>query len=160
MCDKPVRRAQLEKCTTMVPSYQSRPVVPVVPRHRVWLFPEHGCETTSVPSSPNCVSTQATDHAHGIAPYRFQKNLDAAKTMLKAIVAGLCSAPNSSRKRRFSLRYEFTSALLRFVDDVEFVFDEDHRTIHFRSASRTGYSDLGVNRRRMEDIRALSEGKL
>ncbi len=138
-----------------------RPVVPVVPRHRVWLFPEHEAvkPLPPCPSSPNCVSTQATDHAHGIAPYRFQKNLDAAKTMLKAIVAGL---PRTKlvEETEVSLRYEFTSALLRFVDDVEFVFDEDHRTIHFRSASRTGYSDLGVNRRRMEDIRALSEGKL
>ena len=79
--------------------------------------------------------------------------------MLKAIVAGL-PRTNLVEETEVSLRYEFTSALLRFVDDVEFVFDEDHRTIHFRSASRTGYSDLGVNRRRMEDIRALSEGKL
>ena len=58
------------------------------------------------------------------------------------------------------LRYEFTSLLLRFVDDVEFLFDDSTKTVHFRSASRTGYSDLGVNRRRMERIRSLVEGKL
>jgi uncharacterized protein (DUF1499 family) len=58
------------------------------------------------------------------------------------------------------LHYEFTSLLLRFVDDVEFLFDDDTKTVHFRSASRTGYSDLGVNRRRMERIRSLVEGKL
>ncbi len=58
------------------------------------------------------------------------------------------------------LHYEFTSLLLRFVDDVEFVFDEETKTIHFRSASRTGYGDLGVNRRRMEKMRSLVEGKL
>ena len=58
------------------------------------------------------------------------------------------------------LHYEFTSLLLRFVDDVEFVFDDATRTIHFRSASRTGYSDLGVNRRRMEEIRVVVEGRL
>jgi uncharacterized protein (DUF1499 family) len=58
------------------------------------------------------------------------------------------------------LLYEFTSLLLRFVDDVEFLFDDDTKTIHFRSASRTGYGDLGVNRRRMEEIRVLTEGKL
>jgi uncharacterized protein (DUF1499 family) len=50
--------------------------------------------------------------------------------------------------------------LLRFVDDVEFLFDDEAKTIHFRSASRTGRSDFGVNRRRMEDIRKLIEGKL
>jgi uncharacterized protein (DUF1499 family) len=45
--------------------------------------------------------------------------------------------------------------MLRFVDDVEFVFDDESKTIHFRSASRTGYGDLGVNRRRMEQVRGL-----
>lgn len=58
------------------------------------------------------------------------------------------------------LHYEFTTLLLRFVDDVEFLFDETTKTIHFRSASRTGYSDLGVNRKRMEQVRTLVSGKL
>ena len=53
------------------------------------------------------------------------------------------------------LHYEFTSLLLRFVDDVEFVLDDETKTIHFRSASRTGYGDFGVNRQRMEEIRRL-----
>lgn len=47
-----------------------------------------------------------------------------------------------------------TSALLRFVDDVELEIDEQAGVIHFRSGSRVGWSDLGVNRRRMEEIRA------
>lgn len=58
------------------------------------------------------------------------------------------------------LHYEFTSRLLRFVDDVEFVFDDESKTIHFRSASRIGYGDHGVNRDRMEQIRSLVDGKL
>lgn len=48
---------------------------------------------------------------------------------------------------------EFISALFRFVDDVEFYFDDANKTIHLRSASRVGYYDLGVNRRRIENIR-------
>jgi uncharacterized protein (DUF1499 family) len=47
----------------------------------------------------------------------------------------------------------FTSFLFRFVDDVEFSFDDEKKIINVRSASRTGYSDLGVNRRRVEEIR-------
>ena len=47
---------------------------------------------------------------------------------------------------------EFRSAFFRFVDDVTFIFDDDARLIHFRSASRTGYYDFGVNRKRMEKI--------
>ena len=50
------------------------------------------------------------------------------------------------------LHAEFRSSVFRFVDDVEFLVDPKERAIHFRSASRVGYSDLGVNRRRMEQI--------
>jgi uncharacterized protein (DUF1499 family) len=46
------------------------------------------------------------------------------------------------------------------VDDVEFVFEDETKTIHFRSASKTGYSDFGVNRNRMEEIRRLLNGKI
>jgi uncharacterized protein (DUF1499 family) len=51
------------------------------------------------------------------------------------------------------LHAEFTSAVFRFVDDVEFSIDDRNNVIHVRSASRLGFSDLGVNRRRVEDIR-------
>lgn len=50
---------------------------------------------------------------------------------------------------------EFRSRLFRFVDDVEFLFDLERKVIHVRSASRVGYSDLGVNRKRVERIRTL-----
>ena len=46
----------------------------------------------------------------------------------------------------------FTTRMLRFRDDVEFLFDPEARVIHFRSASRVGYRDFGTNRRRMEHI--------
>jgi uncharacterized protein (DUF1499 family) len=49
---------------------------------------------------------------------------------------------------------EFTSALMGFVDDVEFLLDDSANVIHVRSASRLGQSDLGVNRKRIETIRA------
>lgn len=50
------------------------------------------------------------------------------------------------------LHVEFRSALFQFVDDVEFILDDSARVIHFRSASRTGWYDFGVNRRRMTQI--------
>jgi uncharacterized protein (DUF1499 family) len=49
---------------------------------------------------------------------------------------------------------EFTSKLMGFVDDVEFLLDDSAKVIHVRSASRLGKSDLGVNRQRIETIRA------
>ncbi|MEP7150202.1 MAG: DUF1499 domain-containing protein [Nitrospira sp.] len=111
------------------------------------------------PSSPNCVSTQAQDQEHGIAPFRYQKNLAEAKAALKVIVLSLPRTTLVEEEEAY-LHVEVTSLLLRFVDDVEFVFDDNSKTVQFRSASRTGYSDLGVNRRRMEEIRALAQGKL
>lgn len=111
------------------------------------------------PSSPNCVSTQAQDESHAIAPLRYEKTRAEAKEALKAIIRTLPRTKLVEEDDTY-LHYEFTSLLLRFVDDVEFLFDDEAKTIHFRSASRTGYGDLGVNRRRMEEIRTLIEGKL
>lgn len=111
------------------------------------------------PSSPNCVSTLATDEGHAIAPFRYTKPRAEAKEVLKAVVNSLSRTTLVEEDESY-LRYEFTSLLLRFVDDVEFLFDDDTKTIHFRSASRMGYSDLGVNRRRMEEIRVLLGRKL
>ena len=111
------------------------------------------------PSSPNCVSTQATDVSHAIAPFLYKKSRAEAKEALKAALATLPRTKLVDEDESY-LRYEFTSLLLRFVDDVEFLFDEATKTVHFRSASRTGYSDLGVNRTRMEQVRALVAGKL
>jgi uncharacterized protein (DUF1499 family) len=48
----------------------------------------------------------------------------------------------------------FTSIFFRFVDDVEFCIDDELRIIHVRSSSRAGHFDFGVNRRRIERIRA------
>ncbi len=50
---------------------------------------------------------------------------------------------------------EFTSAVMRFVDDVEFALDESTRSINVRSASRLGKYDHGVNRKRVEEIRSM-----
>lgn len=52
------------------------------------------------------------------------------------------------------LHVEFSSLIFRFVDDVEFALDDTTGTVHFRSAARLGYSDFGVNRKRMEEIRS------
>jgi len=113
------------------------------------------------PSSPNCVSTQApaTDERHVIAPYRYRKSRAEAKEALKAAIVSLPRTKLVEEDESY-LHYEFTSRLLRFVDDVEFLFDDESKTIHFRSASRIGYGDHGVNRDRMEQIRSLVEGKI
>jgi len=47
----------------------------------------------------------------------------------------------------------FRSRVFRFADDVELFFGLAPGVVHFRSASRLGYSDFGANRRRMEALR-------
>jgi len=106
------------------------------------------------PASPNCVSTQAQDEGHSIAPFHYRKSRAEAKEALKEVIRSLPRTKLVQEDESF-LHYEFTSLLLRFVDDVEFLFDDEAKAIHFRSASRTGYGDLGVNRARMEQVRAL-----
>jgi uncharacterized protein (DUF1499 family) len=104
------------------------------------------------PSKPNCVSTLATDRQHAIAPIRYATSAHDARERLLRI---LRSMPRTSivASDDHTIRAEFRTALFRFVDDGVFVIDDATKTIHFRSASRVGHSDLGVNRRRMESIR-------
>lgn len=107
------------------------------------------------PPSPNCVCTQASSADHRISPIPMgELSADEAMTRLKRILSGLPRVRIITADERY-LHAEFTSLLFRFVDDVEFLIDEDRREVHFRSASRVGYSDLGANRARMEQLRRL-----
>ena len=98
------------------------------------------------PSSPNCVSSFATEPDRAIRP------LNSDLKTIERIVKTLDGAEIVEASPGY-LRVEFTSAIFRFVDDVEFYFKSN--TIQLRSASRLGYSDLGVNRERIESIRLL-----
>ena len=109
------------------------------------------------PASPNCVSTQADDAEHRMQPVSFAGSADEAMQRIKAVVATMPRTKIVTAGDNY-LHVEFRSALFRFVDDVEFLIDPDEQLVHFRSASRVGYSDIGANRRRMEQIRkAVSE---
>ena len=71
---------------------------------------------------------------------------------LTAAIAGVPSMRIIEEKDGY-IDAEAKSLIFRFVDDVEFYVDRDAKVIHFRSASRVGHSDLGVNRKRMEQLR-------
>ena len=105
------------------------------------------------PDSPNCVSTQASDEKHAIDPISFSGTKGKAKNRLLEIIHSLPRTRVVTDTQDY-LHVEFTSRVLRFVDDTEFYFGVTGGTIHFRSASRLGYSDLGANRKRMKTIRA------
>lgn len=101
---------------------------------------------TPCPDSPNCVSSYATDESHGIAP------LAATIPQIESVLLDM-ERTNIVASRGNYLYAEFTSRLLGFVDDVEFLYDPGTAVTHVRSASRLGYSDLGANRSRIEAIR-------
>jgi len=117
---------------------------------------DHG-RLNACPASPNCVCSQAPDSAHQIAPLTFTGSAEAAFRRIKAVVADQPRARIVGESAGY-LRAEFRSRIFRFIDDVEFVVDEPNHLIHVRSASRVGYSDLGVNRRRVETLRAAFAG--
>jgi uncharacterized protein (DUF1499 family) len=103
------------------------------------------------PSSPNCVSSQSDDEKHKIDPIRFTSTPAEAMEKLKKVVQGM-ERTKVVRETQDYLHVEFRT-LLGFVDDVEFYLDGSQKVIHLRSASRVGYWDLGVNRKRIESIR-------
>lgn len=104
------------------------------------------------PDSPNCVSSQSLDTKHYIEPFSYSGTLAESKSKLRALFK------DQPRTRIVAdtdtyLHIEISSLVFRFIDDVEFLIDDEQKLIHLRSASRTGYWDLGVNRKRMEALR-------
>ncbi len=105
------------------------------------------------PSSPNCVSSQATDADHFIAPFKIIGNVEEAWAVLKKALISQ-SRTVITNETGGTLHAQATSLVFRFVDDIDVILDAKARLIHIRSASRTGYGDFGVNRKRVEMLRA------
>jgi len=104
------------------------------------------------PASPNCVSSLASDPDHAIKPFTFDTPPEQAWERLKAVL-GTGKRVTLVTEENGYLHAEFRSLIFRFVDDVEFVLSPETWLIHVRSASRTGHSDFGVNRKRIERLR-------
>lgn len=106
------------------------------------------------PSSPNCVSSQATDDLHRMPPIPFTGTSESAVQRITAVLQQMprvtCLTVNGTY-----VHAEARSAIFRFVDDMEFLVDSERNQIEFLSRSRVGHSDLGVNRSRMERFREL-----
>ena len=103
------------------------------------------------PARPNCVSSQleVTDD-HYITPFSLIDGSDWEN--LVSTLGAMDNIEIVTRQDNY-LHAEATSKLFGFVDDLEFVRAAPQRLIHVRSASRIGYSDLGVNRDRIEQLR-------
>jgi uncharacterized protein (DUF1499 family) len=117
-----------------------------------------GNRLPACPDSPNCVCSQDTALQAAIAPLPLTGPTGPALERLRQLVLAQPRTVLADQRPDY-LRFEFRSRIFRFVDDVEFLADPASGVIHVRSASRTGHSDLGVNRRRIELLRTLWTGQ-
>jgi uncharacterized protein (DUF1499 family) len=100
------------------------------------------------PGSPNCVCSQSDLPQSAIDPFPLVPIAELAKIIREMERTTIVEESENY------LYAEFKSKLMGYVDDVEFYRDPSQNAVHVRSASRLGQSDLGVNRQRIESIRA------
>lgn len=106
--------------------------------------------------TPNNVHSQVdrnADAEHYIEPLRYSGDAGKAWERLRGVVSGMQRARVVKSEPDY-LYVEFSTRLMGYVDDTEFHLDRQAGVIHVRSASRLGRSDFGVNRERIESIRA------
>jgi len=111
------------------------------------------------PDKPNCVSSMTNNKSHFIEPFSYKGEFNKAKNAIAEAVKSQDRAEIISDNENY-IHAEFKSKLFRFTDDVEFLIDDKNKTVHIRSASRVGYSDMGVNRKRMESLRIVFNEKM
>lgn len=109
------------------------------------------------PGTPNCVSTQSSSND----AYEKRQPLpnpsvaaSSGKKGIERIAAIVSNMPRTTiiEQTDSYLYVEFRTKALRFIDDVEFYADEETGLLHYRSASRLGREDFGVNGKRMDEI--------
>ncbi len=103
------------------------------------------------PESPNCINTHfETDKDHYMEPLKYQIAKEEAQQRILRILKNTPRTEIITSNDNY-IHAEFTSSIFKFVDDVEFNFSEES-LIHYKSASRVGHSDLGANRKRMNEL--------
>uniref|UniRef100_A0A8J7A7S9 DUF1499 domain-containing protein n=2 Tax=Desmonostoc muscorum TaxID=1179 RepID=A0A8J7A7S9_DESMC len=107
---------------------------------------------SSCPASNNCVVSQNADAKHAIDPIAYHVDRDAAKKTLLKVLTVVPRTEVIEQTDNY-IHALSKSRIFQFTDDVEFYFPPNESVIHVRSASRVGESDLGVNHRRVEQIR-------
>jgi len=104
------------------------------------------------PGSPNCVSSEAADPKHRVEPFRLKGDPAETWAAVLRIVTAMSGTVIISADDHY-IRAECQSRIFRFVDDLELVLTHETGSVSVRSASRSGYYDFGVNRKRVEFLR-------
>jgi uncharacterized protein (DUF1499 family) len=119
------------------------------------LGPKDG-KLTPCPRTPNCVCSQDPEEPRRIEPIKFQAAPEEALAAVKKALKEMPRITIVTEKPGY-LYVESRTPLFRFVDDMEFLVDEKAKVIQVRAAARSGYSDMGANRRRIDEIRQKVE---
>lgn len=105
------------------------------------------------PDSPNCVcSMHSDDKKHFIEPILPKENISEVRLAIEKFLksdGNISIAQSTQEYIHAAFKVPFTS----FIDDVEFYFPSNENIVHVRSASRKGYSDLGVNKARVNRLK-------
>jgi uncharacterized protein (DUF1499 family) len=103
-------------------------------------------------NKPNCVSSQDSRKEFFIEPIPI---IGEPNIFFEKLLKTVRSYPRAKQINVTDnyIHFEFRSALFGFVDDIEFFIDKKNSLLHMRSASRLGYSDFGVNRKRLTEIK-------
>lgn len=119
-----------------------------------------GGKLSPCPAKPNCVCSEFDDsEEHHVPPLEVElKDTGRVKSLVLVVIAEMDGT--LLRSEGDYIAASFSSAIFGFVDDVELRLDVPNNLIHLRSASRVGYSDGGVNRKRMDRFRLLLQEKL
>ena len=107
-----------------------------------------------LPKSPNAVSSFTEDPKKRVEPLQFKTSLSDAKERIKKALLAYGDIEIKSETDNYIYAVSSTS-MMRYHDDLEFLFDEKNGVVHFRSASRVGYSDMGMNRKRYDRLAQL-----
>lgn len=138
-------------CSAPKPSNIGKKVTDTTGRSQTTLAP--------CPDKPNCITSYIhnKDRDHYLPALRTKEFTSKVRAKLLEHLKQE-SRVKIIKSTESYIHAEYTSLVFRFVDDLELYFAQEG-VIHFRSAARTGYSDLGVNKRRVQALGKLIKKK-
>lgn len=114
----------------------------------------HNGKMAPVPTSPNAVSSQTVDEKKKVTPFPFKGDFQETKEAIKQALLAYKNIEIHAEDQNY-IHAISTTSTMKYHDDLEFYFDEQAGLVHFRSASRVGYSDMGLNQERYNRLKDL-----
>lgn len=102
---------------------------------------------SELPNSPNGVSTQTSQEDKLVDVLKYKSDGEITRKEIKEVCIDFGNARLEDENDNY-MRFVFTSGKMKYNDDVEFYFDDENEIVHYRSNSRVGYSDMGLNKER------------